>query len=180
RVTLGAIYNESSDSGVQSASNATLSAKYDRFIAEQWYVYGNTKFQRDKFKDQRLRTELGLGGGHQLYDRSDRRLSLEAGLTQVIEDFYVAPDEDSLSLRWAANYEELFWKDLLTLFHNHELIVPLEDSNRFVAYTKTGVRVPVADHLNTTFQVDWDYDNEPSAGNDSRDLRYLFTLGYSW
>lgn len=180
RVTLGAIYNEASDSGVQSISNATLSAKYDRFVAEKWYVYGHTKLQRDKFKDLKLRSELGLGAGHQLFDGPDRKLALEAGLTQVNEDYDVAADEESLSLRWAADYEERLWRDLLTLFHRHELIVPLEDSGNFTASAKTGVRVPVANHLNTTFEIDVDYDNQPSAGNDNTDLVYLFTLGYSW
>lgn len=180
RVTLGALYNEASDGGVQSISNATLSAKYDRFLSDKWYVYGHTKLHRDKFKDLKLRSELGLGAGYQVFDRADRKLALEAGLTQVNNDYDVAPDEESLALRWAADYEELFWKDLLTFFHRHELTLPIEETSDFVAITKTGIRVPVANHLNTTFEVDVDYDNQPSAGNDKTDLTYLFTLGYSW
>jgi len=180
RVTLGAIYNAASDSGVQSISNATLSAKYDRFLNPKWYVYGHTRLHRDRFKDLRLRSELGLGVGHQFVDRPDRRLSLEAGLTRVAEDYYVAPDDSGVSLRWAADYEERFYRDLLTFFHRHELTVPLQDGSNFVASAKTGVRVPVADHLNTSVEVDVDYDNQPSAGNSHTDLLYLFTLGYSW
>jgi putative salt-induced outer membrane protein YdiY len=180
RVTVGAIVNEQSDSGVQSVSNATLSAKYDRFLTEKWYVYGHTKLQKDKFKDLKLRSEIGLGAGYQLFDGPDRKLSFEAGLTQVNNDYDVAPDDESLALRWATDYEELFWKDLLTFFHRHELTMAFEDTSDFVVITKTGIRVPVANHLNTTFQVDADYDNQPSAGTDETDLTYLFTLGYSW
>lgn len=180
RLTGGLIYNEASDNGDQNISNATLTAKYDRFLTEKWYVYGHTKLHRDKFKDLKLRSELGLGAGHQLFDTPSRQLSLEAGLTHVNNDYDVAPDEKSMAVRWATNYEELFWKDLLTFFHNHELTTPIEDTSDLVAIAKTGVRVPVADHLNTTIEVDVEYDNKPSASNKSTDLIYLFTLGYSW
>lgn len=180
RVTAGAIYNKASDNGVQSISNTTLNAKYDRFISKTWYLYGHAKLQRDKFKDLRLRSELGLGAGHQFYDTPERKLALEAGLTQLKENYYEASDRSSISARWAADFEQRFWKDLLTLFHRHELVVPLEDTGNFNGSAKTGVRIPVANGLNTTFQVDVDYENQPASDTDSTDLRYVFTLGYSW
>lgn len=180
RVTLTGLYDEASDSGVKSIKKASAGAKYDRFLSEHWYVYGHTKFKHDRFKDLKLRSEVGLGAGHQFIETAERKLALEAGLTQVDDDYYLATDESLLSARWAANFETLFYRDLLTLFHNHELTVPLEDSNDYVLSARTGVRIPVANHLDTTIGVDVDYDNEPSAGNDKTDLHYLFTLGYKW
>lgn len=180
RLTLGAIYNEASDSGEQNVSNATLKAKYDHFISERWYGYGNTKLHRDKFRDLKLRREIGVGLGHQIYDQPDLKLALEAGVSHIANDYFDAPDDNGASLRWAANYEQKFWRDLLTVFHNHEINVPFQDTADFLANAKTGVRIPVADGLTTTLQVDVDYDNRPTAGNDKTDLLYLFTLGYNW
>lgn len=180
RLTLGAVYNEASDSGQQSVSNATLKAKYDHFISERWYGYANSRLHRDKFRDLKLRRELGVGLGHQFYDRPDLKLALEAGLSHINDDYYQATDDSGASFRWAANYEQKLWAQRLTLFHNHELTVPVNDSNDFLANAKTGLRIPVANGLNTTVQVDADYDNRPAAGNDELDLLYLFTLGYNW
>lgn len=180
RVTLGAAYNEATDSGVQSISNGRLTAQYDRFISPRWYGYANAKLRHDEFKDLKLRRELGIGAGHQFFDSPERKLALEAGLSHVNEDYYSAKDESGVSLRWAANYEQQFYRDLLTLFHNHELTVPLSDTKDFLASAKTGVRIPVADSLAATVEVDVDYDNVPSTGNKRTDLVYLFSLGYSW
>lgn len=180
RLTLGVIYNEASDSGTQSVSNATLKAKYDHFISERWYGYGNAKLQRDKFRDLRLRRELGAGLGHQIFDQPDLKLALEAGLSHISDDYYSAPDDSGISLRWATNYEQRLWRDRLTVFHNHELTIPVNDTADFLANAKTGVRIPVANGLTTTVEVDVDYDNQPASGNDKTDLLYLFTLGYNW
>ncbi len=180
RLTLGAIYNEATNGGVQSVSNATLKAKYDHFISERWYGYGNIKLHRDKFRDLKLRRDIGVGLGHQFFDQPDLKLALEAGVGQIANDYFNAPDENGASLRWAANYEQKIWRDLLTVFHEHELTLPFTDSGEFLAIAKTGVRIPVADGLTTTMQVDVDYDNQPTTGTDKTDLLYLFTLGYNW
>lgn len=180
RIKLATTYNQASDDGSESIDNASLTAKYDHFINQRWYAYGYGKLARDQFKDLKLRREIGAGVGHQFYDSESRKLSLEAGLSQVAEDHYQAADTSGPSLRWAADYEQRLYRELATLFHHHELTWPVNDTRDLVVNAKTGLRVPVADGLTTTLEVDVDYDNRPSAGNSSTDLLYLFTLGYGW
>ena len=36
------------------------------------------------------------------------------------------------------------------------------------------------ENFTATAQLDYDWDNTPSPGNDRVDTRYLFNLGYGW
>jgi len=79
RFTIGIIYNRSRSLGVDTKDNATGYGKYDHFQGENWYMYANTLFFRDRFKDIRMRTTLGLGAGYQFIIGARRNLSLEGG-----------------------------------------------------------------------------------------------------
>ena len=86
--------NYASDRDTETESNATAYAKYDRFLTEKWYLYANTSFENDKFKDLRLRSTLGVGTGYQFFDTPRTILSLEGGIDYVHTDFYTQPTDD--------------------------------------------------------------------------------------
>lgn len=180
RFTLGATFNRTTDSGTETASNATGYGKYDHFLSEQWYTYANALFTRDEFKDLKLRTTLGLGSGYQFFESEPLSLSLEGGLTYVNEDFYHKEDESYPAGRWALDYERLLFGTRLRFFHKHEGLAGLTDVDDLLILSKTGIRAPLGQGLTASAQVDVDWDNTPAAGNDSTDTRYLLNLGYEW
>lgn len=180
RYTVGATAQRSSEDGNETADRTTLYSKYDHFLTEKRYLYTNASFVQDEFKDLNLRSVLGAGVGHQFFESKRTNLSLEGGLTFVNEDFINADDDQYLAARWALNYDRYFFKDRLQFFHKHEGLQSLENSEDLLIRSETGVRVPLTENLNTSVQVNAEWDNSPPPGTEDTDLTYLLNVGYNW
>ncbi len=180
RLTVGAAYNQAETNGVQSAKNSLFYAKYDLFINDKWYGYGNTLFEKDRFQDLKLRSVVGGGLGYQFWETDISALSLEAGPSYANEDYYTGEDKDFAAARWALNYHHWFYNKSAQFFHNHEGLVPFSDTGDVYIRSRTGIRIPLISKFTITTEIDVDYDAKPSAGNKKTDTRYLFNLGYQW
>ncbi len=179
RFTVGAVYNQASDTGTESANNTLGYMKYDQFFDKKWYGYVNGSVNKDKFKDLNLRTTLGVGGGYQVFESPLTNLSLEAGLSYVNNDYVLGTDNSYPAARWALNYDRYLFTNALQLFHKHEITLGLEDANDILLRSQTGLRVPLFQGLNATAQINYDWDKSPQPGAVSADTTYLFTLGYA-
>lgn len=179
RFTVGAMYNQAEDKGVETANNTTGYMKYDQFFSKQWYGYVNGIVTEDAFKDLNLRTALGLGAGYQVFESPQTNLSVEGGLSYVNEDFIVAADNSYPAARWALNYDHFLLGKTMQFFHKHEFLLGLQDANDMLFLSQTGLRVPLYKGVNATAQINYDWDKSPAAGASKTDTAYLFTLGYS-
>lgn len=178
RYGLAASADYEEDEDEATVNELELNADYARFLSKRWYVSSNLGLAHDPFQDLRLRTTIGIGAGYQLAETETRKLSAEAGLSYVWEDYEDGPDQEQPAARWALNYEEKFG-ERFTLFHRHELFVGLEDSDDSLFTSSTGLRVPLGESLRGTVQVDADYDGEPAPGAEHLDTALLVLLGYS-
>lgn len=180
RITLGAGYNRSEDNDIESSNNSLAYVKYDHFISKKWYGFANALFTKDKFKDLKLRNAIGLGLGYQFWEDNLGNFSIEFGPSYVNEDFITAVDRDFTSGRWSVNYDRWIMDKQFQLFHLHEGLVSFEDTSDIFIRSRTGVRAPIFMGLTLTAEVDIDYDNLPSPGNEKTDTRYLVNAGYAW
>lgn len=180
RFTVGGSLYSSSDSSGDIEDRKSAYFKYDHFLSTKRYVYGNTTFNKDKFKDQKLKSTIGVGYGHQFFESATRNLSLEAGVTLVNDDFIVATDENYTAGRWAVRFDQKFYKNKLQFFHLHEGLLDFADSNNLVVTSQTGFRFPVFSGMNASIQLNVDWDKSPPAGTNKTDRKLLFNLGYSW
>lgn len=179
RVTLDAAVNQAEQSGVQTVSNARLGLKYDHFVSAKAYWYANTRFERDDEADLDLRSTLGLGAGWQIADTQTRSLALEGGLSYANEDYGSAPDQRFPGARLALKAEQSLWNDRVRLFHDSDLLLNLESADDYLLRTRTGVRVPVAEHLSLGTSVNYDYDNVPAPGKKTTDTALIFQVDYA-
>lgn len=180
RYTVGATAQRSSEDGNKTADRTILYSKYDHFLTEKRYLYTNASFIRDEFKDLNLRSVLGAGLGHQFVESKRKNLSVEDGLTYVNEDFIAATDDSYLAARWAVDNDQYFFKDRFQFFHKHEGLLSLENYDDLIVRSQTGVRVPLTDSLNTSMQVNVEWDRSPPPGTEQTDLTYLLNVGYNW
>lgn len=180
RFTIGGIVNRAKDGDIETESNSRGYMKYDHFISRKWYAYSNADFERDKFKDIRMRTTVGVGSGYQFLETPRTTLSVEAGATYVNTDFELQEDESYPAARWASNFDHFLFGSPAQLFHRHEVIFGLEDSDQLFVRTQTGVRFPVVARLNATAQYNVDWEDSPAPGRTSTDRMWMLTLGYSW
>jgi putative salt-induced outer membrane protein YdiY len=180
RYTLGAIYKRSESDEVETADSLLAYMKYDHFLTKKWFFYANATGEKDKFKDLDFRTSAGVGSGYQFLETDRTRLSLEAGLSYVSEDFITAEDADYAAGRWGLRFEHFLLEKSLQFFHHNTGLQSLENSDDLVIYTQTGFRVPLYKNLNTSIQFNYDYDKSPAPGTKKEDKAVIVTLGYQW
>ena len=180
RYTLDASALNTQDQGVTTAEKYTLNGKYDQFISRHRYLTANLGFTQDRFKDLRLRSELGGGLGYQIRDTARLKLAVEGGLNYVREDYFVAADDSFAALRWALDYDQQLDWGGLSVFHHHNGLLGLEDTRDIVVQSRTGIRLPINGRLDATAQVNIDWDNTPAPGARRTDLTWLLNLGYKW
>ena len=179
RLTLGGNVNRGKSNGENTEFNSKGYAQLDHFLSKKWYIYANGSLEHDKFRDISLRSNVGLGSGYQIYEQSDLNLSVEGGLNYVNVDYNQAEDESYASGRWALKYDQLLFANV-KFFHQHEVLVSLEDTADTLVFTKTGLRVPIAENLNASTQLNVDYNNQPADNRERLDKTLLFSLGYGW
>ena len=180
RYTAGGAGNEGKTSGVKSESDWLAYLKYDRFFTPKWYGYVNGSAEHDRFKDIDLRTTAGIGSGYQFLDTHRTNLSLEGGLSSVHTDFDLAPEEDYAALRWALKFEHYLFKSEVQFFHQHVALVAVDDPDKIVAKSSTGLRMPIAKKIRAALQYNLDWENQPAPGRVRTDRAVLLTLGYEF
>jgi putative salt-induced outer membrane protein YdiY len=180
RFALGGEVNRAKNEGVETESNWLAYLKYDHFISNRWYAFANMSGENDEFKDIRLRTTIGLGTGYQWFDTEKTKLSLELGVNYVNVDRIVSTDTDYPAARWALDFLQKLFNSKTEFFHRHALFSSLDDSENFFIRTRTGLRLPIIENLNSTIQYNYDWDDNPAPGRLKEDKAWLFTLGYRW
>ncbi|MFV1921064.1 MAG: YdiY family protein [Methylotenera sp.] len=179
RYTIGAYVNRAKADGESTAFNSKGYMQYDHFLTKQWYVYANGSLENDKFRDINLRSSAGIGSGYQFYEQENLNLSIEGGVNYISTDFKLAEDDRYASGRWALKYDQLVFQSV-KFFHQHEVLVSLEDVANTLVFSKTGLRVPIANNLNASTQLNLDYANQPAQGRERMDRTLIFSLGYGW
>lgn len=180
RFTVGTKSYRAKSNNLDTEDKSSIWFKYDHFLDKKHYIYGNTYFANDKFKDQKLKSTIGLGYGKQIRDTSLQHLSFEGGLNYVNEDFYVSADDNYAAGRWAVKFDQFFYDKRLQFFHSHEGLIDFEDSDNLNIISQTGFRFPILSGINASLQLNLNWDKQPAAGASSTDRKILFNLGYNW
>jgi putative salt-induced outer membrane protein YdiY len=180
RFTVGGIVNRGESEGFDTVYNSRVYGKYDYFLNRRWYAYVNAAGENDKFRDIRLRTSTGVGSGFQIFEQPGLNLSIEGGLNYITADYYVDEDESYPGGRWALKYDQKIFGGDTEIFHQHEFLFGFLNGKNTLLFSKTGLRVPIADRLKASTQLNIDWAKEPSPGRESTDLALIFSLGYDW
>ena len=155
RYTVGALFNRATDRGAETAENAKLYAKYDRFFAKKWYGTINTTFEHDPFADIQLRTTAGVGIGYQALASARTNLALESGVDYVETNHYQLSTESYPAVRLALKFDSYLIPDRLQVFQGTELYIARGQDEPSFARTQTGLRVPVWNNSSPIFNTTW-------------------------
>ena len=178
RYTAAAAINRAEDKGVETARNWNTGFNYDRFLTERLFVNGNAIFTNDEFRDLDLRTALGVGLGYQVLNTPRARLTANAGVGWVDENFEAGQDDSYTAARESASLEIDAVPDRIRFFHQHDGYFGVTGDDNLFFRTRNGVRVGLFGGLVTTLQHDVDYDRTPSPGRRNTDRTLALTFGY--
>lgn len=176
----GELKKEKAD-GITTSQNWLAHGNYNYFLNKKWYLYADTLFEHDEFKDLDLRSTLGAGVGYQFFETPLLNFSVSSGLSWVDENFDVAQDNDYPAGQWSVNYDQYFFDKFVQLFHSQSGYVSLEDANAWFIKTRTGLRFSLYQGFTATLQYNFDWDNQPSEDAETEeDMKVLFLLGYQF
>ncbi len=176
---------KSFDVTTDDAGFFTLS--YDRFVSEQWYIFGRGFVQRDKFSDLSLLTRVSVGPGYQFWKSAEKNLFLEVGpgyvwekYTTEQENFNNSDQRDYIAAVWALGFDIWLFNKKIQPFHNNSGSMSLEDASVWRIKTQTGIRLPMVYKLYTSLQYNYDWVNSPADGKKKYDEALLLKLGWKW
>ena len=173
-------YENDKSNDIRTDLNWLFLGKYDYFISDKTYFGGTALFEHDEFADLDLRETYGLHIGHQYFETKAINLNVEAGLAQVFENYIEADDGDFFAGTWGVTYDQYFFDEFVQLYHRHLGRLNLEDTNKYIIKSWTGLRFPLDYGFSLSGEVQADYDSQPSSEADKTDTTYLFKLGYDF
>lgn len=180
RYTFGFRYNQEETDNTLTEENALTFAKYDHFLGEKWFLFASTTLEQDTFQSLDLRSSFSSGLGYQFFETDDQFLLLETGISYKNETFTnAAPSEESFGTRYSIDYEQVLLQNV-RFFHFQEGFSESGEEGDFTLRSRSGFRFPIAEGLQSTLQMNLDWDEEPAAGSVNTDRHYIFSLGYSF
>ena len=186
RIKLALEYDENreedSETGAKSTSKRryAVDVNYDYFVAENWFVYGNAKAEKETTANLDLRSSFGSGVGYRWFATKQSGFETEAGLSWVNETFADdSEDRDYISLRVAWDYYYQL-SDNTRFFHNAEWLPSLENSRDQLVDSETGITTQINSHLSLDAKVRYRWDQTPADNNDRDDTTYILGVGWSF
>ncbi len=169
-----------SEAGRTTESNWRTTGNYDWFLRPKQFVYAKLAFEQDRFRDLKLRSELGVGYGHQFVESKDTELSVQAGPEIVHAMAYAGSDETFPAAGWTLHYAHWLWSHRAQVYLDQTGFWSLETTRDVVIHTSTGLRLPIAAGLAATTELKIDWDNDPAPGTRSTDATVSVGVAYDW
>ena len=170
-------YGEDDDEITKRSTGAEV--KYDFFPQDDWYLYTSFSARNDAFADLALRTTAGIGAGIQILDTDNIEWSEESGISALNEDFEVAEDATTSTLRIAGRAEWTLKKEIFEAYHDHTLYMSLDDPDKILFQGRLGVRTRIIGGLSLNAQMNLRHNSQPPADVEENDLELLLGLAYT-
>lgn len=179
RWTLGAERNHGRESGDTSTSNWRAQARFDRFFAPKEFLYARTMLENDRYKDIHLRSQVGGGYGYQIYEDDATTLDVRGGLTYVTVRHYDAARENYPAFSWGLDFRHKLRIFAGEVFHTQDGTRGFDGEHGTVLQTRTGLRLPLAERLSATAQLNADWESQPAPGRKETDTTVIFGISYA-
>jgi len=180
RLTLGFDYIRQEEDDVKVDDDREITATYDFFVRDKWFWNNSLSYEEEPVNLLEHRLEVISGLGYQFFDDDFKTLEITLGLSHEREKFEDEKADESWGSHWTLDYEHRLFTDALRLFHNHDWNAPSDDLSAFLFESETGVRIPLRAGLLATGEVEFDWDNDPTTGQQEDDTTYSLKLGYEW
>lgn len=154
--------------------------KYDRFLSKKLYAFGVASGENDFAAALDLRATIGAGVGYQFREDTDWKISGEAGLSYVDENFDgSADDSEFIAARFAYKADTTI-SEKWSAGQWGEIFPSVEDSDDVSARVDTHARFAFTEKMFAQFQWVYTWDNTPATGADRVDELWLLSIGWSF
>lgn len=167
--------NDEKDTTVE---NARLFANAKKTITPMTFAYLDGSVLYDSIADIDYRATLGPGLGSYLIKNDKQTLSVEAGLSYVLEKVGGISD-DYLAFRFAERYEQTLSKTAKG-WQAAEYLPTAADFGDYLMSAELGVEAAINSSMNLRVVLQDKYDSTPGVGLQSNDLTLIAGISYAW
>ncbi|MCF7954944.1 MAG: DUF481 domain-containing protein [Phycisphaerae bacterium] len=183
RITFGAdLYKKEVETPASSKKVTTedwskLRGKYDYFYTEKMYVFGEGRYEQDKIALLNRRVIAGGGFGYQWIKSATENFSVEAGLSNVFEDYNDdTPSTSKFSGVTGYHYDRKI-NGTFSFIHDTSFFPNLEDLSDYYLTVSAELRAKINTRMFTNFKAMYDYDTTPATNRKETDIKYIFGVG---
>ena len=183
RLGFSAYYKYEDDNDIETVDERGFSTFFDDFISDKFFINYNGRIENDDIAGVDLRSVIGVGLGHQLFDTESLQVSYSLGPSYLIEETKIITGDETekaLSYNWKFDLEKHLKNDMAVLYHNHTWLAPANETSDFVFDSHTGARIPLRDKLVASIDIEHDIDQSAEPGVSESDTKYSLKLGYEW
>ncbi|MFA7174726.1 MAG: DUF481 domain-containing protein [Kiritimatiellia bacterium] len=186
RILLGAGYRFDKQRDKSTGKDNTtedswfLKGKYDYFVSEKTYLYGNALYEKDHISHLDMRLTPGVGAGYQWIERANLNFNTEGGLSYVHAK-YTDPDEtrEHMSVRLAYHLDKKL-NEYVKAFHNVECLPSLESTDYYLINADAGIQTKIVGRWVVEAKAALEHDAKPAEDRDKTDYRYVLGLGLTF
>lgn len=166
----------------KTEDEATLDYQLDYVFPSNWYLYGRSEYDRDRFGAVQESLILGAGIGRTWTFFSNLNLLVQAGPDFGRFDLQQAGrvKEGGGNMQWRADHELTLWRWDITLFHRGEYGWLFRDSQYSRLETQSGVEIPLSFGVIAELRLDYDRSGIDPPNTDDTDTEWVLALGYKW
>jgi putative salt-induced outer membrane protein YdiY len=169
---------------VSTIERYDVSAEYQRFRKNRWFVVGYTQLESNSELDLDLRAMLGGGGGRYLVQSNRSLFAVTAGLA-ANREIYSSVEDDSeetnLEGVLRADYQLFTFSDLSTDFTISLAILPgITDWGRVRTNFGSNLSKELINDFYISFNLTATYDTRPPTEGEKGDWTTWVSLGYSF
>jgi len=179
RYTAEALWYYATQDDARTQRRALGTLKYDKFVSEKTYLYGNVLTETNEQALVDLRWTVGAGIGEQWRDDDQWRISTELGVGWFDERYENGAEEDYLVVRGAWEVVTSI-TETLTFGSTGEVFPSLDDKDDIYGLATTDFSAVLSESMVAKLQWILTYDNTPEAGNERADNIYLLTVGWQF
>lgn len=179
RYDLSGKVEERAEEGARTVSIWRAGGNRDHFLDADRFLYARGAIEHDGAKDLERRLSAGAGYGADLVSTERARLSARGGLDVVEERRTGLPARNYPALGWALKASYRLEASRAELFHEQDGLRDLRDHG-VVLHTKSGLRIPVAQGLSASVQLNVDWESRPAPGVHPTDTVLLFGAALDW
>jgi len=156
-------YMKNEADGETTADITNLDTRLEWQRHERWFVYGQTGYLRDRFKDYNYRITPGAGFGWQVLKRPDKSVKLTAGLSAVMLKYRTSGETDSYAALDLGN--EFNWKISESADFKQSLAANMDvsDTDRYFLKLEMALTVAINSRWGVKLSFVDSYDNQPAS-----------------
>ncbi len=186
RITLDAGYRAARETSLDTGESITTARRlygglqYDYFFTRKLFGFALARGERDGVAALDLRATAGVGLGYQIFESTERNLSLQIGPTWIGEYYSNdTPDNEFAALRAGWSFDQVLYEGI-TFFQRGHFATSVEGADHTLADTETGLRYKLFGDFYGETKLLWLYDSAPAKDRERQDLSLTVGLGYGF